>query len=138
MTRMCTQKMTLSVQSISCFAEFLSKTLRIALLPCLLVTLLSFVIKVNPWNPRLHFQSFIPLHPHFLVIVIHIKEQALFVFSFILSLSTLQKTPNMKTLTAIALFVLFAHVGKVHSWESFKKLSHDKREWLHRIAVKQG
>ena len=43
----------------------------------------------------------------------------------------------MKTLI-VALVLLVAHVGLIHSWESFKKLSLEKREWLHRIAVKQG
>ena len=43
----------------------------------------------------------------------------------------------MRTLF-VALVLLVAHVGRVRSWESFKKLSPEKREWLHRIAVKQG
>ena len=43
----------------------------------------------------------------------------------------------MRTLV-VALVLFVAHVGRIHCWESFKKLSPEKREWLHRIAVKQG
>ena len=43
----------------------------------------------------------------------------------------------MRTLVVV-LILLVAHVDLVHGWESFKKLSPEKREWLHRIAVKQG